>query len=261
MSKGEALDPRVSFLAVLVLGATVFIVKDLLFMLLLLVGVLMAALPLRDSLSRYGRGTRGLLAMLSVICLLQALLVPGRPLLELHLLGADIGLFTLQGLVLGARVISRVTVLMFSSLIFTAMVGEKDLMDALLSLKVPYPVVFSVNLVMRTLPRLMEDASGIRDSFKMRGVGSGRGYLSKWKDLGRSVRPLFVSSMVSAHRLGVSLELRGYDGIRPWKGRTRKLGMKDLMMIALMTMVLAGAIVSAMTGEGPSALLQGIWAE
>ncbi len=255
MSKGRAIDPRVSFLAVLVLGTTVFIVKDLLFLLLLLVGVLIAALPLRDRLSRYGRGTRGLMAMLAIICLLQALLVPGRPLLEIHLLGADIGLFTYQGIMVGARVISRVGVLMFSSLIFTATVGERDFMDALLSLKVPYPIVFSVNIVLRTLPRLMEDASSIRDCFMMRRVGSGGGYLSKWHDLGRSIRPLFVSSMVSAHRLGVSLELRGYEGKRLWKGRTRKLGMNDLMMIALMTIVLAGAIVSAMTGEGPSTLL------
>jgi len=261
MSKGNGLDPRVSFLAVLVMGTAVFIVKDLLFLLLLLVGVIITALPLRDRLSRYGRGTRGLMAMLVIICLLQALLVPGRPLIDIHLLGVRFGLFTVQGLMAGARVIARVGVLVFTSIIFTASVGEREFMDALLSLKVPYPVVFSVNIVLRTLPRLMEDAASINDSFKMRGVGSGRGYLSKWKDLGRSVRPLFVSSMVSAHRLGVSLELRGYDGIRPWKGMTRKLGMNDLMMIALMTMVLAGAIVSAMTGEGPSALLQGIWAE
>lgn len=261
MRKGRAIDPRVSFLAVLVLGTTVFIVKDLLFLFLILVGVLIAALPLRDSLSRYGRGTRGLLAMLAIICLLQALLVPGRPLLELHLLGADFGLFTYQGLMVGARVISRVGVLMFSSLIFTATVGERDFMDALLSLKVPYPIVFSVNIVLRTLPRLMEDASSIRDCFMMRRVGSGRGYLSKWHDLGRSIRPLFVSSLVSAHRLGVSLELRGYEGVRPWKGRNWTLGMKDILVMMILMLMLAGAILSALTGEGPSALLEGIWAE
>jgi len=89
MSKGNGLDPRVSFLAVLVMGTAVFIVKDLLFLLLLLVGVIITALPLRDRLSREEKKNyvttsssflAGItLAWLALAGLLGALALPALP--------------------------------------------------------------------------------------------------------------------------------------------------------------------------------------
>jgi energy-coupling factor transporter transmembrane protein EcfT len=224
-------------------------------MLLLLAGTFVAALPLRDHLSKYGKGTRGLLAMFALIAILQALLVPGRSLLVIHPFGHRVGLVTLEGLIVGTRVIARLGILVFTSLIFTASVTERELMDALLSMKVPFPVVLSVNLVLRALPRLMEDAAGIRDAYRMRRLGRGSGYMARWRDLGRGIMPLFVTSMVSAHRTGVSLELRGYGPRSGWKPPERGMGPVDIAVACLMLLVLVAAVVSASTGIGPSALL------
>jgi energy-coupling factor transporter transmembrane protein EcfT len=237
------------------MGAVAFIVRDLLFMFLLLAGTFVTALPLKDRLSRYGKGTRGLLAMFALIAILQALLVPGRSLLVLHPLGHRFGLFTLDGLIVGTWVMARLGILVFTSLIFTASVTERELTDALLSLKVPFPVVLSVNLVLRALPRLMEDAMSIRDAYRMRRLGRGSGYMARWKDLGRGIVPLFVTSMVSAHRTGVSLELRGYVSKSFWKPHVMRMGLVDIAVACLMLLVLAAAVVSASTGMGPSVLL------
>ncbi len=206
-------DARVAFIGLLVIGTFPFIVTDLLALLVLMVGILVLAFFHRDALCRYKRGVKGLLGMALMVGALQVLLAGGTPILEFDLIGFEVSLISAEGLYFAGSIMARIFILVGSALLFSSTVEERPFLEGLRSLRAPSNIVLSVNLVLRMLPRMVEDISEAGAALSMReGMSGGGSYLHRWRTFVKVIRPFFAAYITSTHRLGLSMEMRGYTG-------------------------------------------------
>ncbi|MCK5773931.1 MAG: energy-coupling factor transporter transmembrane protein EcfT [Thermoplasmata archaeon] len=230
----KELDPRVTFIGVIVVSTAAFVLDGPTMLPLLLILLLMCAYHSED-IRRYGRGVRGLLMMMAFIGLIQSVHPHGNGLISLsfpHV--GEVGLFSVVGFETAARIMGRIAILVMTTMLFASTVDEGEFLRGLSSFRIPYPAIFSINLVLRLIPDLSEDLQEIEMAFRGRDLGLRRGYLGRWRNYTRMIKPLFLRHLRLAYLMGLSLELRGFSGKRPREhgsGRALKLSEKAVLLL------------------------------
>ena len=194
-------------------------------------------------------GTKGIFGMIAVVALIQVMVHRGGAGIDLEVprLG-NITLVTSSGLSMAGKVMARVGILISSTLVFNSAFDEGRFMESLSRLRVPFPIIFSLDLTLRLIPDMMEDVNEISKAYKMvYGDPKGGGPMVRWRRYLSLVRPLFLEYMRSAYQMGLSLELRGFKGKGKWPVSPYKPNWKDaggvviLMVGVLMILTLAYA--------------------
>jgi len=243
----HSLDARTAFIGVVVMSAASFLIRDLSILLLLLTLMLVLCLLHREMLSMYSRGVKGLLVMVALVGATQSLFTTGEWMFRLSIFGTTVPILSIQGLTLAGRIMARVGVLVMCSLLFSTNVEEGRFLEALSRMRVPYPVVFSVNLVLRALPRMFEDVSDIRTAYLAGMKGEASGYLGRWTVFLKVVRPLFVRYVRSAQRLGISLELRGFTGSVRAGEEKRVFTWLDIVCLGVLLVIFAFSVYARLS--------------
>ena len=235
------LDPRVTFVGVMVVSTAAFVLDGQMMLPLLLLLLILCVVH-REEIRRYGRGVRGLMMMVAFIGLVQSVYPHGSPLLTIDTgLFGDLGFFSAAGFRDAARIMARIGVLVMTTILFASTVDEGEFLRGLGSFRIPAPVIFSINLVLRLIPDLSEDLVDIEMAFRGRRLGQKRGYLGRWRDYSQMIKPLFVRHLRLAYLMGLSLELRGFTG----NDLNRDAGSRPLKLQekAILTLLISGEVL------------------
>ncbi len=220
------LDPRAKLVMVLLLLLAVTAVSSLTALAILLLAVLLglrvARVPLRFALA----GLRPMLPFLLVLALLQVFAIPqvsAQPLWRWGIVTVtDRGL--LAGIVLLARFCTLVlglSLFSFSTTTTELTHGVEHLLRPLQRLGLPaHEFALMVNIAIRFLPTLAEEAERLMKAQASRGADFGRGqgnFVQRARRLLPLLVPLFLVSLRRAEELIEAMEARCYLG---GKGRT-----------------------------------------
>jgi len=243
------MDPRVALLGVVVISTAAFVIVTPEVLYLILVAMTLLAILHKDALSRYRGGVKGLMGMAALLGTVQGVLTHGDPLLsvELPLLGW-VSLLSVEGLMTGIRIVIRVTILLLSTLLFAATVEETSFIRGLRGMRIPVSVVFSINLVLRMIPRIIEDMRDVDLAYRARNISpAGKGYFRRWTRFVSLLKPLLVRYLRSSSDLVLSLELKGFDGKNEIFAEPESLKILDMISLFLLS---AGALLLLLHGLG-----------
>jgi energy-coupling factor transport system permease protein len=95
------------------------------------------------------------------------------------------------------------------AMLFFALIKPEQLGDALLCLKLPYPMVFVLITALRYIPLLRQKISRIRESQLARGIDL-RPRWRNWPNLTALLVPLLVQSFILSDQLAIAMEIRGF---------------------------------------------------
>lgn len=199
------MDALSKFLWIVLLGILGFIVGDPLFLgiliaLLVLVTFSMAHVPLRVV-----RASVTWLILLAVLAgAFQTLLWRSDP----HVLFA-VGPYRLTGagLRVGLLITFRITLIAYASLIFVWTTDPRAIIMALIYMRIPYRIAYSVFVALRFVPLLENEASVIREAQLVRGVEQVAGRVEALK---RYALPLLLAGIRKSENTAVAMDSRAF---------------------------------------------------
>ena len=187
-------DPRVTFLFVLLLSTASVILRGALELTPVLFSAVIAAICARAPAGRILRRLAGLWATLVSVTLLQAVC------------SGDI----VQGLLTGAAVLERLVVLMLGGAMLAACPGHA-LVQGMLQLRLPYQLAYMVSVGLRFVPQFSESFRDSLTAMQLRGVDLRR---LKWrvrlKIYTYLLMPTVAMGVSRAKKLAMAMELRGF---------------------------------------------------
>jgi energy-coupling factor transport system permease protein len=174
---------------------------------------------------------RKFLYLYLILIIIQSLFIRGgEPLLTI----GEFHLLTTESLVYGIAVILRFLILIGSGLILL----NCDMSEMLLAMdrmRIPYEIVFMIQIGIRFIPVLINELSNIFDTIQLRGVDLRRVYKRKVIRVYISIfTPLLYSIWQKTEQLSILLELRGFRRY-PTRTyyRTISMGLIDYTIIGL----------------------------
>jgi energy-coupling factor transport system permease protein len=174
---------------------------------------------------------RKFLYLYLILIIIQSLFTRGgEPLLTI----GEFHLLTTESLVYGIAVILRFLILIGSGLILL----NCDMSEMLLAMdrmRIPYEIVFMIQIGIRFIPVLINELSNIFDTIQLRGVDLRRVYKRKVIRVYISIfTPLLYSIWQKTEQLSILLELRGFRRY-PTRTyyRTISMGLIDYTIIGL----------------------------
>lgn len=122
----------------------------------------------------------------------------------------DICILTSDGLYYGMEIITRFFILLLSGLILYH-ANDNELILGLVKLKVPYEIVFMIQLAIRFLPAFIEEMQDTIYAIQLRGVDLKKVYKKEILKLYVQIfTPIVYSAWSKAEKLSVLIELRGF---------------------------------------------------
>lgn len=129
--------------------------------------------------------------------------------------GADLGVFTLEGLIFGISLVSRILTAVCAIPLVTMTTSSSKLMESLTRMKVPFSISFMFVTAMRFVPTIQEIWRTIIDAQKLRGFNFDK--MNIFKKLTRAyipiITPLILLSLRKANDLEIAIESRGFGAL------------------------------------------------
>jgi energy-coupling factor transport system permease protein len=185
-------------------------------------------------------GIRKLIYMWLVLIMVQSFFVQtGEPVLALK----GFYLLTTDGIYYGVSVVLRFLILMGSSLILINC-NSTELVLALVKLRVPYEIVFMIQLGIRFMPVFISEIRDTLNGIQLRGVDLRKVYKRKVIKVYISIfSPIIYSVWKKAEKMSILLELRGFRSI-PERTYYRELTLRpaDYAIMGI-SLLIAGAFL------------------
>jgi energy-coupling factor transport system permease protein len=185
------------------------------------------------------RGLRALIFILTFAALINLFLTPGHTVI----FEAGFLKITMEGVILAAKMLSRLVLLILGSSILTLTTSPIQLTDGIESLlkplkifKVPsHDIAMMMTIALRFIPTLADETDKIIKAQKARGADFDTGGLIKRaKSLIPILVPLFVSAFKRADELATAMEARCYRGdINRTKMKEMRLTRADFFAVIL----------------------------
>jgi len=152
-------------------------------------------------------GIRKFIVLYLILIVIQSLFVKsGAPLLSI----GSFSLVTTGGVVYGFSIVLRFLVLIGSGLIILNC-NTGELLLALVKMRVPYEIVFMIQLGIRFIPVLIAEMGNIFTAIQLRGVDLRKVYKRKVVRVYTGIfMPLLYGILQKAEQLSILLELRGF---------------------------------------------------
>ncbi len=151
-----------------------------------------------------------------------------------------IGWITKEGLAAGLAAALRINSFILAGAVFLSTTRNEDLIQALLRLRVPYPVCFAFSTALRLAPTFVGTGWAVRQAQKARGFDPDTGsILERFSKNIPMLVPTFLSTIRMTGNLAMSLESKGF-GLQ--RRRTflleSRLGLRDAAATVLMAAAL-----------------------
>lgn len=200
------LDVRTKLIIGAILSTLALVYQDAVVLLALMILTLAALLFLRVSLHVF-LDFRKFFVLYLILVVIQSLFVRGgEPILTI----GGLHLLTTESLVYGASIILRFLILAGSGLILLNC-SMPEMLLAMSKMKIPYEIVFMIQIGIRFIPVLISELGNIFDTIQLRGVDLRKVYKRKVIKVYTSIfTPLIYSIWQKAEQLSILLELRGF---------------------------------------------------
>lgn len=221
------LDARMKIILLIILILSIFLSKNFLSLLAVLLGVIAMIAISKIPFKTIMKSIKPLAVIIVITALLNLFYGQGEPILELGRLK-----ITMNGIYTAIFMAFRIITLVIISSMLTYTTSPTELTDALESLlkslkiiKIDvHTIAMTMTIALRFIPTLIEEIDKIMSAQKSRGadLDSG-GIIQRAKALVPVLIPLFVSSFRRAGELAYAMECRCYRG---GEGRTKMKVMK-----------------------------------
>lgn len=126
----------------------------------------------------------------------------------------------------------RLFLILVLSLAFVSFVTPVELVNALLSFRLPYKLVFTLGLSLRHISTISDEYIAIKEGQVSRGLDLDRGFLVKRiKNYNSVVLPLLIRSIENAEKLVLAMELKSFSLTGRRRYSVGKLGGVDYAII------------------------------
>ena len=244
------LDVRTKLFFAAIFSTLALVYQNPLILALLLALNIVLLLWLRAPLHLFW-GIRKFLALYLILIVIQSLFVKsGDPLVTI----GSFSIVTTGGIVYGFSIIFRFLVLIGSGLIILNC-NTGELLLALVKMKVPYEIVFMIQLGIRFIPVLIAEMGNIFTAIQLRGVDLRKVYKRKVVRVYTGIfTPLLYGILQKAEQLSILLELRGFRKM-PDRTYYRSISMSrlDYGIIVISTLAAALFILGAAELQNRSA--------
>jgi energy-coupling factor transport system permease protein len=162
---------------------------------------------------------------------------------------------TLQALIYGLQISFRVTATLVSALLLILTTTTSDIFRMFTKMKIPLPVIFSVMVGVRTVPKIFELLDTSVKMQLLRGLSHNKPRILRvfyYLYAGiMAIVPALVYLFRGAKTLAISADTRGF---RAYPSRTSlvnlTLGKRDYIMLAVTVSLIIFAIVANLIGFG-----------
>lgn len=210
--------------------------------LVLLMGIPVAALMAAGMMKDVIRQGKMLLAVFAILILITALTVRSG---EMYSVGG-IGLATSDGILAGVLISLRLGAMFFAFLLLVTTTKPGDLVNTLVSrLHFPMDYALMIMITMRFIPTLQIEARKISEAQAVRGFKPA-GLSDMSRIIGPTITPLLSNSIGRAGSLGHVIELRGYRSSSKIKFTEIPLKARDYGCIAVIIALTAGFVLYAL---------------
>ncbi len=166
--------------------------------------------------------------------------------------GADLGVFTYEGLIFGIMIVVRVITAVVAVPILVMTTSYSKLMESLTKLKIPYTYSFMLVTAMRFVPLIQKTWDTIVDAQKLRAFDFDK--MNMFKKAFRGyipiTTPLVLLLFRKANDLQIAIETRGFGApIKRTFIEDVEFHLRDYIMLATMIMLFIVSIIIKMYYE------------
>lgn len=240
--KNYNLDPRTKLVMVLVISTLAIIYNDLLKLAVLLILAIIIAIALKSDLISILKRIKKLILLMLAITFIQS--ITSKTGNTVFSMGGFI-LITDHGLIRALEFILRISIIIISSVIITTS-NSRELVQALVQMKVPYEIAFMVSIAIRFLPILRDEMVDTIIALQLRGVDLRKiKFKEKIKIYKYLLLPITTNSILKAKELAIAMEMRGF---RAYPQRTSflvlEMRMMDYIIISISLIGFLGLIIT-----------------
>lgn len=231
MMKSNSLDPRTKLLIVAIISTLGILYNDIKTLVLILGITLILAFIINQDFVFVIKRLKRLLIVVLFIAIIQSILTnEGQVLIELF----GLSILTDYGLIRAGEFILRIGIIIVASVILTSS-SSREILQALVKLKIPYEIVFMVTTAVKFLPMLRDEAINMFTAIQLRGLDFKKiGFGKKLKVYRYLLLPIIISSILKARDLAIVMEMRG---LRAYPTRTSyrqlNLSVKDYLTMGI----------------------------
>ena len=234
------IDPRTKMLIVLCLSSLGVLTTDSGTLGLILLASVIIALSFGAQMMQIIHKLKKLLFIIFMIAIVQSVFMPSG---EILIGFGQIALLTVGGLERTLEFILRMLIIISSAAILTTS-NQREIIQGLIQLKLPYELAFMSSMGIHFLPMLAESFTDAITAIQLRGIDISRiGIKDKVDTYLYILNPVITSAILKSHRIAMSIELRGF---RAFPQRTSilvlKLKARDYSLIAAI-LLFSGIIV------------------
>ena len=243
------MDPRMKIVLIILLMASVFICSSYAALSLSLAVTVFIVLLSKINLKVIAKGTKPILIIVLITCLLNLFYGTGEPLVKFWVFK-----ITENGINNAVFMGLRVILLVLIGLMLTYTTTPTALTDAMEALLKPLHTLFKLDIhslamtmtiALRFIPTLIEEVDKIMSAQKSRGADMESGNIfRRVKAIVPVLIPLFVSSFRRANELAYAMECRCYRG---GEGRTKMkvmhLAARDYLALLFVLLYIAALIL------------------
>lgn len=236
--KKDDLDPRTKLVIVMILSSLALIYNDLLILFSILFLSIIIAILMKSNLLNVVFKLRKLLGLLFAIAIIQSILMKtGLPIISI----GDFTLITDYGIERAIEFVLRISIIMTSSAIITTS-SSREIVQALIQLKIPYEIAFMVSIAARFFPLFMDEMKDMIIAIQLRGLDLKKiKLIQKMKVYKYILMPIIINSFLKAKDLSATMEMRG---LRAYPYRSSYLVLKmEVRDYLIITLSIIGTII------------------
>lgn len=228
------LDPRTKLVIVIILSTLGLIYKELLILFLILITSIIIAALVRSNLISIVFKLRRILGVLFAIAFFQSVLIKaGEPIISI----GNLALITDYGIRKSIEFILRISIIITSSTILTTS-SSREIVQALIQLKIPYEIAFMVSIAARFLPLFMEELKDMIVAIQLRGIDLKKVKLIQKVEVYKYIfLPIIINSFLKAKELSAAMEMRGLRAF-PYRSSYLVLEMKKIDYIIIVLSII-----------------------
>lgn len=164
---------------------------------------------------------------------------------HLKLWGKDIGVFTLEGLMYGLFITTKILAVVLAAIMFVMTTSITKMSALMYGLRLPYSFSFTLLAGLRFAPLIFKSFSDIKDAQKLRAFDIDRMNIivRAFKAYVPILTPLILNLLRRGMELQISIEARGYGATKnPTQLEELSFHLRDYLMLLLIGAVFLAAL-------------------
>lgn len=205
--KKNNIDPRTKLVIVLILSTFALIYNDISTLLLILTLSIIVGILMKSNLITIIKRLRKVIGILLAIAIIQSIFISeGTPILRV----GSIKILTDYGILKSLEFILRFSIIISSSAILSTSTS-REIVQALVQLRIPYEIAFMVSIAIRFLPVFKDEMSDLIIAIQLRGIDLKKiKFTEKIKIYRYILLPAMTNSLMKAKELSAAMEMRGF---------------------------------------------------